>query len=103
MSIPTPDERPAGWWVPFAELSVAALWLVWVLAPPPVSSLGTWWFDLVLVPAGVACLFGVAVVAMWRRLAPRGALAWFGLATLGVILVLHAFMLWIVGTFPTDF
>ena len=34
---------------------------------------------------------------------PSGALAWVGLAALGVILVLHAFLLWIVWTFPADF
>ena len=89
--------------MPFAELSVAALWLVWAFAPPPVSSLGSWGFDLVLVPAAVGCLAGGAAVAMWRGLAPRGALAWVGIAALGLILVLHAFFLWIVWTFPSDF
>ena len=59
--------------------------------------------DLVAVPAVVACLVGVVAVAMWRGLAPRGALAWVGLAALGVILALHAFFLWIVRTFPADF
>ena len=77
--------------------------MAWAFASPPVSSFTTWWFDLVAVPAAVACLVGGAAVAMRRGLAPSGALAWVGLAALGVILVLHAFLLWIVWTFPADF
>lgn len=86
------------------ELGVAAVWLAWVSLPPPLSpSFGGWWLGVVGVPAAVACLVGIAAVAMWRGLAPRGVLAWVGLAALGVILVLHAFFLWIIYTFPADF
>ena len=80
-----------------------ALWLGWAFAPPPVSSFGTWWFDLVAVPAAIACLFGVAVVSMWKGYAPRGASAWIGIVAMGVILVLHAYAALVVATFPADF
>ena len=103
MPTTTRERRPIAWWLPFAELAVAALWLAWAFAPPPVSSFTAWWFDLIAVPAVVACMVGAAAVAMWRGVAPRGALAWIGLTALGVILVLHAFFLWIVWTFPADF
>ena len=100
---PSTDERPSLWWIPLAELGLAALWLFWGLAPPPVSSFGSEWLDLIVVPAAVACLFGVAVVAIWRGIAPTGVLAWVGLTALALILVLHAYIFLIMWTFPADF
>lgn len=97
------EHQPIAWWLPVMELAIAALWLVWAFAPPPLSSFTTWWVDLVAVPAAVACLVGGAALAMWRGLAPRGALAWVGLAALVMILVLHGLLLGIVWTFPADF
>ncbi|MFN8191556.1 MAG: hypothetical protein U0R78_14170 [Nocardioidaceae bacterium] len=96
------------WWatqrlISAVPLTVAALWLGLAAAPASVIPYFGFWFDFGVVPGVVLVALGLVVVAMWRGLVPRNALAWTGVATLGLILGVEAVAAWTVLTFPSGF
>lgn len=87
--------------MPVANVAVAALWLAWAIAPPPISSIGSFGFDVYGMPAMVGCVFGVTVVGMVLGRTPRGLVGCIALAPLALILAAHAFAIWMFATWPS--